>query len=175
MKTTPFFGLLLGVALGGGGSLHAQTAEAPGTPTATASVPVGAFDRDTVVPDRTVYLQKLPTAEAISSSAAKEGLKVDRIEQSLTRVLAKFKTSDGRTQWVAYQLVPPPVAGMTDSVPVPSNATPKVVYRRPARVIYYDDYPYYGYAPYWGTSWSVGIGWGYRYGPRHFGRFRGCW
>lgn len=175
MKTVPLVAVLTVLFWGGCKALNAQVSKQTNVRSEPASVPVGTFDQ-IVVPDRTVYLQKLPTAEAISNSAAKEGLTVDRIEQSLTRVLAGFKTSEGRTLWVAYQLVPPPVAGMSDSVPVPSGSTGKAVQRRPARVIYYDDAPYYyGYAPFWRPSLSLGLSWGYRFGPRHFGRFRGCW
>ncbi|MFO1451379.1 MAG: hypothetical protein U1F61_24680 [Opitutaceae bacterium] len=124
------------------------------TPSPAAPVQAGA-------PNQVVHAPRLPTAKELSDAAAAQGLTLERIEQSDTRVLAVFKYPNGTTNTVAYQVIPP--AG-TSTAQVVVRESPDVVYRRAPRVVYYDDYPrYYPYPYYWYPPVSVhlGIGGGY--------------
>lgn len=131
-------------------------------------------------PDQTVYAQRLPSVNELSSAAAAQGRTVDRIEQNASQVTVVYKSASGQTTTIAYLLLPnatgtsaAPVAAPTTPAPtVIYPAAPSTVYYEPApRVIYYDDYAprYYSYPSYWYPPVSIGLGFGFRSGGFHGG------
>lgn len=166
------------------GSVSAQTVQnATPAPANSAPAPTVA---PASAPDQTVYAQRLPNVNELSSAAAAQGRTVERIEQNASQVTVVYKSANGQTTTVAYFLLPnatgaspAPVAAPTAPAPtVIYPAAPSTVYYEPApRVIYYDDYAprYYSSPSYWYPPVSIGLGFGFRSGGFHGGHggFRG--
>jgi hypothetical protein len=159
--------------------------------TATAATPAPA-------PNQTIYVPRLPSAQELSDAAGtQQGVAIDRIEQTDSKVTVVYKFSNGQTNTVAYQVLPtanavpangaPATAGQTTTRVVTTTPPPTIVYRTAPRVVYYDD-PYYPYSYYPGYYWppvslSLGLGYvwhgGHHYhghgGWHHGGGHRGGW
>jgi hypothetical protein len=123
----------------------------------------------TSVVNQTVYGQRLPSVDELSNAAAAQGLSVVRIEKSASQMTATYKYPDGRTNTVAYLLLPGAPGGPAQVVS-PTSAPPAGYYESAPRVVYYEDYGpvYYGYPRYWYPPVSIGLGFGF-----HGGGYRG--
>jgi hypothetical protein len=137
----------------------------PSTPAPTIAAPMASAPA--AAPNQIVYTPRLPTAAELTSAAAAQGLGVERIEQSPTQVVAVYKTSNGQTNTVAYQTLPPAGTAAPATNYVTTAPAPTVVYEQPApRVVYYNDYNddpfYYPYSPrVWYPPVSVRLGFGF--------------
>ena len=152
------------------GSALAQTATiATSAPAAPAVAPAAAL-----VPNQTVYGQRLPSPAELTNIAAAQGLAVERIEQTASQVTVVYRYATGQTNTVAYLLLPN-AAAASSAVATTTTPAPAVVYYEAApRTVYYDSYPgYYAYPGYWYPPVSIGLGFGFRGGGFHGGGFRG--
>ena len=162
------------------GGARAQTVQ----PTAPAPVPPAMAPSAATVVNQTVYSQRLPSVNELSSAAAAQGLTVERIEQTATQITVVFRSANGQTTTVAYLLLPGAGSGVATGSPAanaavvtPTTPPPAVYYVPAPRVVYYEDYgpAYYGYpyAGYWYPPVSIGLGFGFRSGGFHGGGHRG--
>lgn len=164
MKTHACFAAVALVAVAFAGNLSAQQATAE-SPSAPAAQPEAA--RAPVSPplNQIVYSPQLPTAQDLSNAAAAQGLTIDRIEQTATQVTVVYKTQNGLTTTVSYQLVPR-ATGTASTLVLPTTPAPAIIYSDSPRVVYRYD-PYYAYDPFYYSPWypypriSLGIGFGY--------------
>jgi len=147
------------------GSARAQTATI-----ATPTSPAPTVTPAALVPNQTVYGQRLPSVAELTNIAAAQGLTVVRIEQTASQVTIVYGYPNGQTNTVAYLLLPN-AAGAATAVPTTTAPAPTVVYYEAApRVVYYDSYPgYYAYPGYWYPPVSIGLGFGFRGGGFHGG------
>lgn len=115
--------------------------------------------------------------------AAAQGLSVERIDQTDSRINVTYRASDGTPSVVMYQLLPTAASAVTTpttTTVVTTVAPTRVVYTRPDPFFYYDE-PYYspwGYRYYSPVSVNLGFGFGYGYRGGHYrGGFhhRGRW
>lgn len=148
--------LLVAVALTT--AAFAETAQAPAAPAQIAASTTYQADPAVMpVPNQTVYLPQLPTAGQLTAAAAAQGLAVERIVQTPTRITAVYRTPAGRTNTVAYLMLS--AAGTAQpQVVIPQAPATTTTIERPAPVYYYydddgcDPWPWYGPV-------SVGFGW----------------
>jgi hypothetical protein len=113
-------------------------------------------------PNQIVYTPRLPSVAELSNAAAAQGLTVERIEQSATQIVATYKYSNGQTNIVSYQTLPP-ASGATATT---TTSASTVVYETSPRVVYYDSYDPF-YYPYWYSPVSVRLGFGFGYRGGH--------
>ena len=109
-----------------------------------------------------IFASRLPTPAELTDGAAKQGLGIDRIEQTATQVTILYRYADGQTKTVGYQILPSaqPTAMAPVVVPATPVPGPSVIYYEPSpRVIYYDR----GYAPYYYPPVSLRLGFGFGY------------
>jgi hypothetical protein len=117
-------------------------------------------------PNTIVYLPQLPTPAELANGAATQGLSIEKIVQTSAQIIVVYQYANGKTNTVAYQLLP--VAGAAPTVPavtttvVPAAAT-TVVYAQPAPAYYYYGPYYYPWSWPWFAPISLGIGLGYGY------------
>ena len=107
-------------------------------------------------PNQTVYMSRLPSAAELSNTATAQGITVERIEQSPTQIVAVYRYSNGQSNTVTYQTLPP---STSSTIVTPTSPPPVVVYNSAPRVVYYR-----GYDPFWYPPISVRVGFGYGYG-----------
>ena len=133
-----------------------------------------------LVPNQTVYGQRLPSVAELTNIANAQGITVERIELTASQITVVYKYTSGQTNTVAYLLLPG-AAGAPAQVATtaaPTTQPPAVVYYQPApRVVYYDGYApgYYDYPGYWYPPVSIGLGFGFHgggYGGGFHGGFR---
>ena len=121
-------------------------------------------------PNQIVYSPRLPSPTELTNAAAAQGLTVEKIEQGDAQVTAFYKTSDGQTNIVFYQLLPTAASATNAPVVVAPTTTAPTVYYAPApQVVYYDDYSpryysSYAYPGYYYPPVSIGLGFGFRSG-----------
>ena len=163
-------------------SVSATTPSIPDAPTApsapvAAAAPTISAPGEMTAPNQVVYTARLPAVQELTDAAAAHGTEISRIEQSTTQITVTYQLANGRTNVVAYQLLPSPGSASSGtrivSSPPPTVVTappPAIVYTPRQRVVYYDTYPtydpWYWYPP---VSLSFGFGFG---GGRH-GYYRG--
>lgn len=135
-------------------------------------------------PNQIVYAPRLPSAGELTAVGTAQGLTVERIVETSAQITAVYRSTDGQTLTVAYQLLPTaatPVGLRTTTPPPPAPvaAPPAVVYYTPPeRVIYYET-PFYGgpyydpsYAWYPPVSFRLGANYGFRGGDGYRGHGR---
>ena len=145
-------------------SAYADTAQAPAAPGQIAAATSYQADPAVMpVPNQTVYLPQLPSAAALTSAAAAQGLTVERIVQTPSQITAVYRTPAGQTNTVAY--LPLPAAGAPAAQVIVPQAPVRttIIYARPAPVYYYDDDDGWGPWPGFGPA-GVGVGFGWRWG-----------
>ena len=128
-------------------------------------------------PSQVVYAPRLPSAVELTNVAAAQGLSVDKIVQTAAQITVVYRSANGQTNTVAYQLLP--TAGAPAATVVAAPPPPRVVYVQPAPRYYYDPFydPFY-YSGYYGSPWygpvslSLGLGWGFHGGGGHGGHHR---
>lgn len=160
------------------------TAQSPAPAAATAA------NQSLPAPDQTVYAPRLPTVPELANAASAQGLSIVQIVQTSTQITAVYRSANGQTTTVAYQLLPGATASdttttaATTTVMAPSttvvvpNQAPTVIYETTPNVIYYDSYrsyPSYYYPYYPPVSLSLGFGYyrgwgGGGHGGFHHGR-----
>ncbi|MEO7598582.1 MAG: hypothetical protein ABIV50_06600, partial [Opitutus sp.] len=135
-------------------SVSTATPEIPDAPTAplapvASAAPTIALPGEMTTPNQVVYTARLPAVQELTDAAAAHGTGIRRIEQSSTQVIVTYQLANGRTNVVAYQLLPTPGSTTPAQIftsPPPSVVTatsPTVVYPPRQRVVYYDTYPTY--------------------------------
>jgi hypothetical protein len=128
-------------------------------------------------PSQVVYAPRLPSAVELTNVAAAQGLSVDRIVQTAGQITVVYRSANGQTNTVAYQLLP--TAGAPAVTVVAATPPPRVVYVQPAPRYYYDPFydPFYN-SGYYGSPWygpvslSLGVGWVFHGGGGHGGHHR---
>jgi len=159
MKTKLIASFLLSAAFVASGA-RAQVAQAAApAPAMPAVAPAAAL-----TPNQTVYAPRLPGVNELTNIAAAQGLAVERIEQTASRVTVVYRSANGQTTTVAYLLLPG-AAGTFAAMTTQANPPP-AVYATAPRVVYYDGYgpDYYSYPGYWYPPVSIGLGFGFRGG-----------
>ncbi len=141
-------------------------------------------------PNRIIYGPRLPSAQELSNAAAAQGLSIDRLEQNSDRVTVVYRSNNGQTNTVAYEVLPaangsgtggvttgaitPSGTAIATTTPAPvvvGSSAPTVVYQSSPSVVYYDSPiydPWYYYPPV-----AVGIGFGYYHGWGWHGGWHG--
>lgn len=137
---------------------------APQAPTsAPAAAPVATAPQTAPAPNQIIYAPRLPSASELANVAAAQGLTIDQISQTANQVTAIYRSKDGQTNTVAYQLLPTAGSATATTTVVVPNPAPTVVYETAPRVVYYDSYdpfwPRYYYPPV-----SLHLGFGYYHG-----------
>lgn len=166
MKTNPCLAIVALVAVAVVGNISAQTpSEPPPSPVAQPEANHGAVSPPL---NQIVYGSQLPTAQDLSNAASAQGLTIDRIEQTATQVTVVYKTQNGLTSTVSYQLVPRATSA-TSTLVLPTTPAPAIIYSEPPRVVYRYD-PYYAYDPFYYSPWysypRISLGFGFGYGFR---------
>ena len=131
-----------------------------------------------ITPNQIVYAQRLPSVTELTNAATAQGLTIDRIEQTSTQITAVYRYGNGQINAVAYLLLPAAgAAANPNPVVTPTTPAPVVAYEATPRVVYYDDYYWPGYYPYYWyppVAFRVGLGFNYHYGFHGgLGGFRG--
>ena len=156
-----------------------------GSPAASAAPAVAA-------PGQIIYAPRLPSVAELANAAAAQGVGIERIEQSNTRISVVYRYSNGQTAMVVYRLLPAagavttqpagpanqppaatyapaPQAGPATQPPVVTYVpAPQVVYAPEPRVVYYDPYDAY-YYPYYPRYYYPPVSLSFGFGFRHFG------
>jgi hypothetical protein len=114
-------------------------------------------------PSQIIYSPRLPSPTELTSVAAAQGMTVEQITQNANQVTAIYRSANGQTSTVAYQLLPTAAPAPTQTVVAPTQtvvvpAPTTVIYEEP-RTVYYESYgpawPRYYYPP---VSLSLGFG-----------------
>ena len=152
--------------------------DAPTAPTApiAADAPTVPSPTETTAPNQFVYTARLPSVQELTDAAAAHGTGISRIEQTATQVTVAYQLANGRTNVVAYQLLPTAGANASAQIATPAPIVvaappPAIVYTPRQRVVYYDTYPRYD-PWYWYPPVSLSFGFGF--GGGHYGHhYRG--